>query len=156
MANLAQLVNDIAPMQTSPTGLLLMTTYYPVKLYASRSGNVALDVLVQSPRFETKSFSDQPYLDVAATYDEAKQRVTLAVVNRRKEGDVTASVELAGARVKPGACAFQITGSSPEATNTFANPQAVVTQEVKLEASGSRFDYQFPRHSISWLEFEAA
>jgi alpha-N-arabinofuranosidase len=156
MANLAQLVNDIAPMQTSPTGLLLMTTYYPVELYASRSGNVALDVMVQSPRFETKSFSDQPYLDVAATYDEAKQRVMLAVVNRRKEGDLTGSVELAGRRAKPGGRAFQITGASPEATNTFANPHAVVTQEVKLEASGSRFEYQFPRHSISWLEFEVA
>jgi alpha-N-arabinofuranosidase len=156
MANLAQLVNDIAPMQTSPTGLLLMTTYYPVKLYASRSGNIALEVMVESPRFETKSFSDQPFLDVAATYDEAQQKVTLAVVNRRKEGDLTGSIELAGRRAKPGGRAFQITGASPEATNTFANPQAVITQEVKLEASGSRFDYPFPRHSISWLEFEIA
>jgi alpha-L-arabinofuranosidase len=52
--------------------------------------------------------------------------------------------------------AFQITGTSPEAANTFANPQAVVTQELKLEASGSRFQYQFPRRSISWLEFEVA
>ena len=156
MANLAQLVNDIALMQTSPTGLLLMTTYYPVKLYASRSGDIALDVVVQSPRFQTKNFSDQPYLDVAATYDEAKQRIALAAVNRRKEGDVMGRVEVAGLRVKPGGRAFLITGASPEAANTFANPQAVVTQEVKLEASGSRFDYQFPRHSISWLEFEVA
>jgi alpha-N-arabinofuranosidase len=156
MANLAQLVNDIALMQTSPTGLLLMTTYYPVRLYATRSGNIALDVAVQSPRFETKSFSDQPYLDAAATYDEARRQVTLAVVNRRKEGDLTGSVELVGVRAKPGGRAFQITGASPEATNTFANPQAVVTQEVKLEASGSRFQYQFPRHSISWLEFDVA
>jgi alpha-N-arabinofuranosidase len=154
MANLAQLVNVIAPMQTSPTGLLLLTIFYPLELYASRSGNVALDVMVQSPRFETKNFSDQPYLEVAATYDEAKQRVMLAVVNRRKEGDLTGSVELAGLRAKPGGRAFQITGTSPEATNTFANPHAVVTQEVKLEASGNRFEYQFPRHSISWLEFE--
>jgi alpha-L-arabinofuranosidase len=67
---------------------------------------------------------------------------------------LTGSVELAGLRAKPGGRAFQITGASPEATNTFANPQGVVTQEVKLEASGSRFDYQFPPHSISWLEFE--
>ena len=156
MANLAQLVNVIAPMQTSPTGLLLLTIFYPLELYASRSGNVALDVMVQSPRFETKSFSDQPYLDVSATYDEAKQRVMLAVVNRRKEGDLIGSVELAGLRAKPGGRAFQITGTSPEATNTFPNPHAVVTREVKLEASGSRFEYQFPRHSISWLEFEVA
>jgi alpha-N-arabinofuranosidase len=127
-----------------------------LELYASRSGNVALDVMVQSPHFETKSFSDQPYLDVAATYDEAKQRVMLAVVNRRKEGDLMGSVELAGWRARPGGRAFQITSTSPEATNTFANPHAVITQEVKLEAFGSHFQYQFPRHSISWLEFEVA
>jgi alpha-N-arabinofuranosidase len=156
MANLSELVNAIAPMQTSPTGLLLMTTYYPVELYASRSGNVALDVMVQSPRFETKTFSDQPFLDVAATYDEAKQKVTLAVVNRRKEGDIIGAVELAGWHAKPGGRAFQITGASPEVTNTFANPHAVVTRELKLEVAGSRFEYPFPRHSISWLEFEVA
>jgi alpha-N-arabinofuranosidase len=156
LANLAQLVNVIAPMQTSPTGLLLLTTFYPLELYASRSGNVALEVMMESPRFETKRFSDQPYLDVAATADEAKQRVMLAVVNRRKEGDVMGDVELTGWRARSGGRAFQITGTSPEVMNSFANPHAVVTQEVKLEASGSRFQYQFPRHSISWLEFEVA
>jgi alpha-N-arabinofuranosidase len=143
-------------MQTSRTGLLLLTTYYPLELYASRSGNIALDVMVQSPRFETKGFSDQPYLDVAATYDDTKQRVMLAVVNRRKEGDLIGSIELAGGHARPGGRGFQITGTSPEATNTFANPRAVVTQEVKLEASGTRFQYQFLRHSITWLEFEVA
>ncbi len=156
MANLAQLVNVIAPMQTSPTGLLLLTVFYPLELYASRSGNVALDVVVQGPCFESKSFSDQPYLDASATYDESKQRVMLAVVNRRKEGDVVGSVELAGLRAKPGGKAFQISGANPEAMNTFTNPRAVVTQEVKFEASGSRFRYQFPPHSISWLEIEVS
>jgi len=154
MANLAQLINVIAPIETSPTGLLLLTIFYPLELYAGRSGNVALEVMAQSPRFETKSFSDQPYLDVAATYDETKQRVMLAVVNRRKEGDMVGAVELAGWRARPGGRAFQITGTSPEVMNTFADPHAVVTREVKLEASGSRFQYQFPRHSISWLELE--
>ena len=156
MANLAQLVNVIAPMQASPTGLLLMATYYPLELYANRSGNIALEVMVQSPRFETKRFADQPYLDAAATCDETKQRVMLAVVNRRKEGDMMGDIELAGWRARPGGRAFQITGTSPEATNTFANPHAVVTQEVKVVASGIRFQYQFPRHSITWLEFEVA
>jgi len=156
MANLAQLVNVIAPMQTSPTGLLLLTTFYPLALYANRSGQVALEVVVQSPRFETKSFADQAYLDVMATTDETKQKVTLAVVNRRKEGDITGAVELAGWRARPGGHAFQITGASPEAMNTFANPQAVVTREVKIETSGSRFECQFPRHSISWLELEVS
>jgi alpha-L-arabinofuranosidase len=94
------------------------------------------------------------YLDASATYDEEKRRMTLAVVNRRKEGDVVGTVDLAGVRAKPGGRAFLITGSDPDAQNTFENPRAVSTQEVKFSASGSRWEYRFPRHSISWLEFE--
>ena len=139
MANLAQLVNVIAPMQASPTGLLLSTIFYPLELYANRSGNVALEVTVDSPRFETKRFADQPYLDATATYDEAKQQVMLAVVNRRKEGDVTGSIEIAGRLARPGGRAFEITGASPEVMNTFANPHTVVTQEVKIESSGAGY-----------------
>jgi alpha-N-arabinofuranosidase len=153
LANLAQLVNVIAPMQTRPNSLLLLTIYYPLELYANRSGNVALDVLAASPRFATQHFGDQPYLDVSATYHEEKRQVTLAVVNRRKDGDVVGSIELAGARAKPGGRAFLISGADPEVQNTFQNPHAVSTQEVKLEAAGNRFEYRFPRHSISWLEF---
>jgi alpha-N-arabinofuranosidase len=154
LANLAQLVNDIAVIYTTPTGLLLRTTYFPLELYANRSGPIALDVFVEAPRVETKNFGSLMYLDASATYDEEKRRMTLAVVNRRKEGDVVGTVDLAGVRAKPGGRAFLITGSDPDAQNTFENPRAVSTQEVKFSASGSRWEYRFPRHSISWLEFE--
>ena len=155
LANLAQLVNIIAPMQTSATGLLLVTIFYPLELYANRSGSIALEVATECPQFETRNFSSQPYLDAAATYDEAKRRVTLSVVNRRKEGDIVGSIEMAGWHAKPGGRAFQITGATPETRNTFTDPHAVATQETKLEGSGSRLKYRFPRHSISWLELEA-
>ncbi|MBZ5545491.1 MAG: alpha-N-arabinofuranosidase [Acidobacteriia bacterium] len=154
LANLAQLVNDIAVIYTTPTGLLLRTTYFPLELYANRSGPIALDVFVEAPRFETKNFGSPMYLDASATYDEEKRRLALAVVNRRKEGDVVGTVDLAGVRAKPGGRAFLITGSEPDAQNTFENPRAVSTQELTLSAAGSRWEYRFPRHSISWLEFE--
>jgi alpha-N-arabinofuranosidase len=154
LANLAQLVNDIAVIYTTPTGMLLRTTYYPLELYANRSGPIALDVFVDAPRVETKHFGGLMYLDASATYDEEKKRVTLAVVNRRKEGDVVGMIDLAGVRAKPGGRAFLITGADPDAQNTFENPRAVSRQEIRFGASGSRWEYRFPRHSISWLEFE--
>ena len=80
--------------------------------------------------------------------------MALAVVNRRKEGDVVGTVELVGTRAKPGGRAYLITGPSPEAQNTFDDPRAVATQEVKFTAAGDRWEYRFPRHSVSWLEFE--
>ncbi|MBI1983065.1 MAG: alpha-N-arabinofuranosidase [Acidobacteria bacterium] len=154
LANLAQLVNVIAPMSTTATGLLLRTTYFPLELYANRSGTVALDVVSASPQFATRNFGDQPFLDVMATYAEAKRRVTLAVVNRRKEGDVVGTVELLGSRAKPGGRAFLITGANPDVANTFENPHAVTTQEVEFKVAGNRWEYRFPRHSVSWLEFD--
>jgi len=154
LANFAQLVNVIAPIYTTPKGMLLRTLYYPLELYATRAGKIVLDVMTLSPTFETRHFADQPYLDVMATFDEEKRRVTLAVVNRRRDGDVVGTVNLAGARAKPGGRVFVITGPDPEAENTFENPRTVATQESPLDASGSSFEYRFPRHSVSWLEFE--
>lgn len=154
LANLAQLVNVIAPISTTPTGLLLRTTYYPLELYANRSGPIALDVPTASPRFETKNFGAQDYLETSATFDEEKRRVTLAVVNRRKEGDVVGTVEIVNGRAKPGGHAFLITGSDPDAVNTFENPRAVTTREVEFTATGNRWEYRFPCHSVTWLEFD--
>jgi alpha-L-arabinofuranosidase len=156
IANLAQMVNVAAPVWTTETGILLRTIYYPLELYFSRSGRIALDVLTDSPNFATKYFSGQPYLDVAATYDEEKSRVALSVVNRRKEGDIIGSVVLEGVRAKPGGRAFLISGPAPETQNTLQDAHAVSTQEIPFNISGDRWEYRFPRHSILWFEFEVA
>jgi len=111
-------------------------------------------VATDGPRFETKNFGAQAYLDVSATYDEPRRRLTVAVVNRRKEGDVLGTVELLAGRAKAGGRAYLITGPDPEAQNTFQNPRAVTTQEVKFAVSGNRWEHNFPPHSVSWLEVE--
>ncbi len=154
MANLAQLVNVIAPMHSSPTGVLLLAPFYALELYANRSGPIALDVHTASPSFETKRWGAQPYLEVSSTFDEAKRRVTLAVVNRRTEGDVVGTVELEGVKAKPGGKAFVIGGPSPDALNTWQSPNVVTTQEAKFSAMGSKWEHRFPKHSVTWLEFD--
>ena len=52
MANLAQLVNVIAPMFTNKQGLYLQTIYFPIAEYAKQRGNQSLDVLVESPQYK--------------------------------------------------------------------------------------------------------
>jgi alpha-N-arabinofuranosidase len=153
VANLAQLVNVLAPIYTTASGLLLRTIYFPLELYANRSGEVALDVRVESPTFETRDFGPHAYLDASATYHEAERRLTLAVVNRHKDADLVAALQLDGAHAR-GTRAYIITGATPDAQNTFENPDAVATRQLDFEVRGSHWDYRFPRHSISWLEFE--
>ncbi len=47
MANLAQLVNVIAPIVTSPDGLLLQSIYHPLRLFAEHLGETAVDIAVE-------------------------------------------------------------------------------------------------------------
>ena len=50
MANLAQMVNVIAPIFTSPDGLFLQTIYHPLRLLSQFTREVALDAWVESPQ----------------------------------------------------------------------------------------------------------
>ena len=51
MANLAQMVNVIAPIMTNEKGLFLQPTYFPIAEYGKQRGNVALDAWVSSPTY---------------------------------------------------------------------------------------------------------
>ena len=81
MANMAQLVNVIAPIFTEGDELFLQTIYYPLQMYANNVKGESLDVFVDSPTYDTTPrFSlgdneasthlrDVPYLDVTASID---------------------------------------------------------------------------------------
>ena len=95
IANLAQLVNVIAPIVTSQDGLFLQTIYHPLRLFADHLGEQALDVFTSCDTHEltqpaeTESWPHQvadlgpfPVLDAAATYSPDRREVMLSVINR--------------------------------------------------------------------------
>ena len=69
IANMAQLVNVIAPMFTSDRGMFLQTIYYPLQLVANNCRGKSLELFRDGPRYTTKRFGDVPYLDCSASYD---------------------------------------------------------------------------------------
>ncbi|PYZ95961.1 alpha-N-arabinofuranosidase [Alteribacter lacisalsi] len=89
MACLAQLVNVIAPIVTeNGGGSWKQTIYYPY-MHASVFGRgVSLQVIVSSPKFDTKDFTDVPYTDTAVVWNEGKEEVTIFALNRHLEEDV--------------------------------------------------------------------
>ncbi len=70
------------------------------------------------------------------------------------EGNILRSIELDGRSAKPGGQAFVISGLIPESQSASENPKAAVTQETSFTGSGNRINHRFPKHSITWLEFE--
>ena len=63
IANMAQLVNVIAPIFTNDKGLFLQTIYYPLQLFANNTKGKALELFVDSPKYKSRRFDDVPYLD---------------------------------------------------------------------------------------------
>ncbi len=167
MANLAQMVNVIAPIFTSKEGLFLQTIYHPLRLYGEFMHSSALDVYVDSelytltPDKETTRWSHRvadlgPFklLDVAATCDEAGQSVTLAVVNRDRERAHTTTIQLTDATAHSNIQVYEVNGADPTVINSFEQPHAVDVQQKMLHAGGSSFEYTFPAHSLTLLRMQ--
>ncbi|KAE9394577.1 glycoside hydrolase family 51 protein [Gymnopus androsaceus JB14] len=97
IACIAQSVNVISPIITSPKGLFKQTTFYPLKLFATLMQGTSLNVHVASPVYTGKTVPDwvgklenktggedklTKYIDVSAVLSDSKDEVRMAIVNR--------------------------------------------------------------------------
>ncbi len=89
MANLAQMVNVIAPIMTNKQGLFLQPTFFPIVEYGKQRGNTSLDVWVSAPTYSIANRRPLRYLDVSATYNAGEQMIYLNVLNRSKDKDTS-------------------------------------------------------------------
>ena len=92
IANMAQLVNVIAPIFTNDKGIFLQTIYHPLALFANNTKGKALQLFVDSPKYKTRRFDDVPYLDVSAALDNGQ--LVINAVNRHPDQALEADFEL--------------------------------------------------------------
>src|SRR5205814_2486856 len=88
MANLAQMVNVIAPIMTNKQGLFLQPIYFPIVEYGKQRGNSSLDVFVSAPTYQIQNRPPLRYLDVSASYTPKEPPVDVNALNRSKDKDI--------------------------------------------------------------------
>ncbi|NWG13984.1 MAG: alpha-N-arabinofuranosidase [Acidobacteria bacterium] len=154
MANLAQLVNVIAPIFTSKDGLFLQTIYFPIAEYGRQKGNVALDLWVSSPTYSVGGRPPLNYLDTSCTYDRKGNVLYLNVLNRSEKLNITAQIENQTAELLPTAQVWQLNHPDLKATHTFGNDTKVrpTVRSQTLPAAGRALNYTFPAHSLTILK----
>ena len=168
MANFAQLVNAIAPIFTRRDGLFLQTIYHPLRLYAEHTGPVALDVHVDGPTYalppahengaqggrvhHVSDLGPFPLIDAVASCDEAGREVTVALVNRDRDRDQAAQIEVAGAHVTGDVIGWEVNGPDAGAMNSFEHPDRVGVRDRRTTATAGGLDYLCPAHSITLLK----
>ena len=155
MANIAQIVNVIAPVFTKKDDLVLQTIFYPFELYSSTCGQMALDVWWQGDTFSGGKYS-LPLLDVSATLDKTGKQLVLYVVNRSKSKSAETKIDLTTGRFTGKVRVSTINDPDVKAENTFEKKDIVKTREHSILVYGKYFTYEFEPHSVTALVFAIA
>jgi alpha-N-arabinofuranosidase len=154
MANLAQLVNVIAPIMTNKEGMFLQTIYFPLVEFTKQRKNVSLDVWVQAPTYRIRNRPGEvKYLDVSATYNAATSELFVNVLNRSRDKDIAARLESQAGWWGREVSVWELNHPDLKATHTFGDDRKVrpVTRTVQADVQDDSFAYTFPAHSLTIL-----
>ena len=149
MANMAQLVNVIAPIFSTKDGSWYQTIFYPLQLFATHCHGTSLDTFVDC---DTYALGREriPYLDVSAAYDGEAGEVIVNVTNRHREQAITTDILCQTGRFDGKATVYEVNGPDIKAENSMTR-QAVKTVTKEAQARGDRFTYAFPAHSFTLI-----
>jgi alpha-N-arabinofuranosidase len=161
MANMAQLVNVIAPIFTNEKTLYKQTIYYPLQLFAQNVHGTSLNVFVDCNTYNTERYpvgsgetttvqKNVPYLDVSAAYNNGE--VAICVLNRNKDKAITAEIICQEGQFAGKFKVFEVNGPDIKAVNDFDKETVKTIQKPDINVSGKSFSYSFSPHSFTLLK----
>ena len=150
MANMAQLVNVIAPMMITDGKLWTQTIYYPLQLFAKNCYGQSLDVLVDGDSYDLGDTKGIPYLDVSASYNQPTGELIVNVVNRSPDKTVETSIQNQYGNWGDKAQVSEVnSGSIYDENNAKDQKVKVVSKQVSVR--GNELTYSFPAHSFTQI-----
>jgi alpha-L-arabinofuranosidase len=152
IANLAQVVNVIAPILTRGDNMLLQSIYYPLLLYANRHDGEALQLVIRGPGYESQMYGYINFIDASAILGNGRLHVFL--VNRSIDEPATIELFNVGIPINSVISAEIVTGPSAIACNTFDKPNKIKYQTLNdISLRDSNATLQIPPLSIAGITF---
>jgi len=133
IANIAQIVNVIAPIQTRGEELLLQSIFYPFEMFSKRREGVSLQPVLEGPAYEGITHGKVFTIDTSAILDDG--RLHLFLTNRSSSESAEIRVGVADRSISAFVDAELLTGPDAKAANSFEQPDVVVARpyrEVKI------------------------
>jgi alpha-N-arabinofuranosidase len=150
LACLAQLVNVIAPILTTPGGgCWQQTIFYPFYHVAQYGRGLALNMPIHSAHYANAEFGEVPYLDAIATLNPEDETLTVFALNRHPTQPLTLTstgMDLKGYTVLEH---LTLTHKDPKAQNTAAAPHTVIPRSAN-RATLQAGHLHAPLPKLSW------
>jgi alpha-N-arabinofuranosidase len=162
MANLAQMVNAIAPIVTTPDTAVTQPIYYPFLLHTQAALDLAVDAYVSGPEIELADadrYGRRAYgvedlgpftlVDAAATSDTPRRRVSVVLINRNPDHPEPAEIVLRDTAFDGPAQLRTLTQGAGPASPAFPGIDSVRLEEGTENPSGSTVAITLPPASMT-------
>jgi len=153
IANIAQIVNVIAPILTRGDEMLVQSIYYPIQMVAKRREGIALQVAVDGPAYQGETNGEVTFIDVSAILND--DQLYLFVTNRHVSEKTQVHLDLADRKIDSVLDAEVLTGPGAKAANSFESPEVIRVQAlegVTLVAGGAMLE--LPPLSVTAMTFQ--
>ncbi|MHC4716054.1 MAG: alpha-N-arabinofuranosidase [Planctomycetota bacterium] len=152
IANLAQIVNVIAPLITRGDELLIQPTFYPFEMISARRRGDSLQPAVDGPEYDSPSYGPAGVIDASAILD--GDRLHVFATNRSLDEAAEVEIGVADARVASLEGAEILTGPDPKAANSFDRPDTVAPAEfAEVAARDGKAVTRLPALSVAAMTF---
>jgi len=152
IANIAQVVNIIAPILTKGDEHLLQSIFYPFEMYTKRRDGVSLRIAIEGPTYTTQTYGVASCVDASAVLADGNLHVF--TTNRDPAESMELNLCIADRPVVSLVDAEILTGPDAKAENSFEEPDRVVSRsfdEVAIRKGGA--SYVLPPLSVAALTF---
>jgi len=146
IANMAQLVNVIAPIFTNDRGLYLQTIYYPLQLFAANVKGESLVLAIDAPSYKSQRFDGVPLVDASGSVDGGS--LTLNLVNRSRDRLMPVAIELEDKQFAGPLTVSEVNGPDIKSENDFGKT-LVRTVTRGESASRGAMSLNLPPHSFA-------
>jgi len=154
IANLAQLVNVIAPIRTRGDDLLIQSIFHVFEQFSRRRKGTSLRCVIDGPSYDAPSHGTTSVLDASAIHDTHGRRLHVFATNRSVDEPMDLTVTLADSPLTGISAAAIITADDPKAHNTFEDQHVVVTQNYEaLKISDGQARCEVPPLAFVALTF---
>ena len=123
IANIAQIVNVIAPILTRGDDLLIQSTFYPFEMMSKRREGISLQVGVDGPEYEGKTNGSTCYVDASAIVN--KDALHVFLTNRSTNEPADVCIAPADVDIISMESAELLTGPDPKAANSFEDKDVI-------------------------------
>jgi len=155
IANIAQIVNVIAPVLTRGDEILIQSIYWPFEMMTKRREGDALAIQLDGPTFDGERNGPATIIDSSVILGDGVLHVFAS--NRSLDAEHELKIDLAGATIQSLRDGEIVTGTDPKAANSFENPN-VVTKESFTAATieNGVATVTLPALSFTAMTFELA